>query len=91
MTKTFKVSRKRTARFRLTITPGRVTVKYQINTTDEDRRRVVEFFKWVSEQPDMENCAVSFRGDLAYHKDYPLKINMKNENRTIRHKYTETA
>jgi hypothetical protein len=52
--------------------------------------RFIKFLTWVSEQPDMKNCSVAFRGRTDVPPtDVPLMIQMVNDNGQLKHTYYE--
>ena len=78
------------ARFALTVTPTRVTIKVQKETSHEDRTKVINFLKQVANQPEMVNCTMSFRGQIKLPTDHPLSIQLSNDSGKVTHSYNES-
>lgn len=88
--KSFEILDKGNARFVLTVTPDRVTIKLQAGTTEEDRDRVITFLTWVSTQPEMNEYMISFRGRVNIPPtNIPLLIQMVNDSGAIKFTFRE--
>lgn len=79
MDKTLEIVERELVSHRLTVTPTRITIKFCLGTSDEEKRKVKEFFLEVAE--DLKGKMLSMRGSL---KEGCLR--MENEARTD-HKY----
>ena len=77
-------------KFVLTVTPDRIKIKLQKDASNADIDRVIKFFNWVSEQPDMSDTICAFRGRMKIPPtDIPLSIQMVNGSNTIKKTFYE--
>jgi hypothetical protein len=89
--KKLEILDKGNTRFVLTVTPSRITIKLQEGSSELDRERVIKFFKWVSERPELDDQLFTFRGRTDIPPtNIPLMIQMVNSNNKIKFTYRET-
>lgn len=88
--KKFEVLDKGNKRFVLTVTPYRVTIKLQENSSPGLCERVIRFLKWVANQPELNAPGIAFRGrtDVPLN-DKGLMIQMISVSGKQKHTYYE--
>jgi len=89
ITKQLEILNKGNKRFALTVTPTRITIKLQDGSQEHDQR-VIKFFKWIANQPEMLECLISFRGHTKIHPTSPLLLQMTNDNGKVKYTYHES-
>lgn len=62
--KDFEILSKGNKKFKLTVTPTRVTIKLAEGSSPEAQSRVITFFEKVAEQPAMKDAEQSYRGTI---------------------------
>jgi hypothetical protein len=88
--KTLEIQDKGNSRFKLTITPTRVTIKLAQDSSETYRDRVVKFFNQVANLPQMLNIDKSFRGVLNKKDIYFYEIVMYNDSKSEAFLFTQT-
>lgn len=90
--KIYEVLDKGNSKFKLTITPTRITIKLAEGSSKEEQKRVITFCQKVANQPAMKNCTQSYRGTVSYYafKDiYQVQMNTDNKKNSNVIQYNE--
>jgi hypothetical protein len=89
--KKFKIFDTGNNRFVLYVNPERVTIKIQTGSSEEHKTRVINFLKWVSQQPELSEYDIEYRGrtSIPPHKEQHLLIQMIDSSGRFKHTFRE--
>lgn len=77
--KTFEIVSKKFDRYKLIVSPTRITIRLANNLTAMDNQNIIAFLMNVADQPEMQNCTQTFRGSVYTDDSDKLFVNMQTK------------